>query len=48
VVNGMADNLLTSVVRCWDISPDNPRRPRILVAPGMSRYSFCQTSWGES
>lgn len=36
IVNGMADNLLTSVVRCWDISPDNPRRPRILVAPAMN------------
>ncbi|KAB5528071.1 halotolerance protein [Coniochaeta sp. 2T2.1] len=39
VVNGMADNLLTSVIRCWDISAQNPRRRgprRILVAPAMN------------
>ncbi|KAB5585249.1 phosphopantothenoylcysteine decarboxylase [Coniochaeta sp. 2T2.1] len=39
VVNGMADNLLTSVIRCWDISPENPggQGPRrMLVAPAMN------------
>jgi phosphopantothenoylcysteine decarboxylase len=36
---GMADNLLTSVIRCWEVSPGNPRRPRILVAPAMNTQS---------
>ncbi len=39
IANGMADNLLTSVVRCWDISGDGPARPRILVAPAMNTQS---------
>lgn len=36
ITNGMADSILTSVIRCWQISPNNPRRPRILVAPAMN------------
>ncbi len=37
VVNGMSDNLLTSVIRAWDTdaSIDN-RRKVILVAPAMN------------
>jgi len=33
---GFADNLLTSVIRAWDINPMNPKRARIIVAPSMN------------
>lgn len=33
---GLADNLLTCVIRAWDSSPTNPHRPRIIVAPAMN------------
>ena len=36
ISGGFCDNLLTSVVRAWDISPQNPRRPRIIVAMAMN------------
>ncbi|KAJ9305350.1 hypothetical protein DTO217A2_5141 [Paecilomyces variotii] len=36
IAGGFCDNLLTSVVRAWDVSPNNPRRPRIIVAPSMN------------
>lgn len=36
VSGGICDNLLTNVVRAWDIDPLNPRRPMILAAPSMN------------
>lgn len=36
VTGGLCDNLLTNVIRAWDIDPANPRRPKILVAPSMN------------
>ncbi|RJE23095.1 Phosphopantothenoylcysteine decarboxylase [Aspergillus sclerotialis] len=36
VTSGICDNLLTNVIRAWDIDPLNPRRPIILAAPSMN------------
>jgi phosphopantothenoylcysteine decarboxylase len=36
VSGGFADNLLTNVIRAWDINPINPKRPRIIVALAMN------------
>lgn len=36
VTGGLSDNLLTNVIRAWDIEPSNPRRPIILAAPSMN------------
>lgn len=33
---GFSDNLLTSVIRAWDIEPTNSKRARIIVAPAMN------------
>jgi phosphopantothenoylcysteine decarboxylase len=37
---GFADNLLTSVIRAWDINPMNPKRARIIVAPSMNTFMW--------
>ena len=34
VTGGLCDSLLTSVIRAWDINSMNPKRARIIVAPG--------------
>jgi phosphopantothenoylcysteine decarboxylase len=36
VSGGFSDNLLTSVIRAWDINPMNPKRARIIVAAAMN------------
>lgn len=36
IAGGFADNLLTSVVRAWDINPGTAKRARIIVAPAMN------------
>jgi phosphopantothenoylcysteine decarboxylase len=36
VAGGFSDNLLTSVIRAWDTSPTNLKRPRIIVAVAMN------------
>ena len=36
VSGGFCDNLLTSVIRAWDINPTNAKRARIIVAPAMN------------
>lgn len=37
VSNGLCDNLLTSVVRAWDI---NDKNKSIIVAPSMNTYMY--------
>ncbi len=36
ISGGFSDNLLTSVIRAWDVHTPNPKRPRILVVPAMN------------
>lgn len=36
VTGGLCDNLLTNVIRAWDVDPLNPRRATILAAPSMN------------
>lgn len=36
ITGGFSDNLLTSVIRAWDINPMNSKRARIVVAPAMN------------
>lgn len=36
ISGGFADNLLTSVIRAWDINPMKLKRARIIVAPAMN------------
>lgn len=36
VTSGICDNLLTNVIRAWDIDLLNPKRPIILAAPSMN------------
>lgn len=36
IAGGFSDNLLTSVIRAWDINPMNSKRARIIVAPAMN------------
>ncbi len=36
ISGGFSDNLLTSVIRAWDINPMNSKRARIIVAPAMN------------
>ena len=36
ISGGFSDNLLTSVIRAWDINPANSKRARIVVAPAMN------------
>jgi len=36
VSGGFSDNLLTSVIRAWDINPMSSKRARIIVAPAMN------------
>lgn len=36
VSGGFSDNLLTSVIRAWDIDPTTSKRARIIVAPAMN------------
>jgi phosphopantothenoylcysteine decarboxylase len=43
ISGGFADNLLTSVIRAWDINPMNPKRARIIVAPGKENLGFNST-----
>lgn len=36
ISGGFSDNLLTSVIRAWDINPMSSKRARIIVAPAMN------------
>jgi phosphopantothenoylcysteine decarboxylase len=36
VTGGLCDDLLTNVIRAWDIDPSNPKRATIIVAPAMN------------
>jgi hypothetical protein len=36
ITSGMSDDLVSSVIRAWDISPSNATTRRILVAPSMN------------
>lgn len=36
ITGGFSDNLLTSVIRAWDINPMSSKRARIVVAPAMN------------
>ena len=36
ISGGFSDNLLTSVIRAWDINPLNSKRARIIVVPAMN------------
>ncbi|OCK73268.1 phosphopantothenoylcysteine decarboxylase [Lepidopterella palustris CBS 459.81] len=36
VTGGLCDNLLTNVIRAWDIDSSNPKRRAIIVAPSMN------------
>ncbi|KAI9931222.1 hypothetical protein ASPWEDRAFT_34237 [Aspergillus wentii DTO 134E9] len=36
ITGGICDNLLTNVIRAWDVDPLNPRKRKILVAPSMN------------
>ncbi|KAI9730230.1 MAG: hypothetical protein M1834_005994 [Cirrosporium novae-zelandiae] len=36
VTGGICDDLLTNVIRAWDIDPSNPKRATIIVAPSMN------------
>ena len=40
VTGGFSDDLLTSIIRAWDINPMNPKRPRIIVAPAMNSFMW--------
>jgi phosphopantothenoylcysteine decarboxylase len=43
ISGGFADNLLTDVIRAWDINPMNPKRAHIIVAPGKENLGFNST-----
>ena len=36
VTGGLCDNLLTNVIRAWDVSSLDPKLPTIIVAPSMN------------
>jgi phosphopantothenoylcysteine decarboxylase len=36
VTGGLCDDLLTSVIRAWDIDSSNPKRATIIAAPSMN------------
>lgn len=38
IANGLCDNLLTNVVRCWDVK--SPTKPPVLVAPAMNTLMY--------
>ncbi|OXV09528.1 hypothetical protein Egran_02709 [Elaphomyces granulatus] len=36
VTGGLCDDLLTNIIRAWDIDSSNPKRPTIIAAPAMN------------
>lgn len=47
VTGGLCDNLLTNVIRAWDIDPLNPRRATILAAPSMNSMMWIHPLTGK-
>src|SRR6202044_55334 len=43
VTGDICDNLLTNVIRAWDINSSNPKRATIIAAPAMNSTSFLDT-----
>jgi phosphopantothenoylcysteine decarboxylase len=40
VTGGLCNDLLTNVIRAWDIDPSNPKRATIIAAPTMNRMMW--------